>query len=77
MSLSETTIEEVNLLLQFDLSSTQAGIKVHSTARDEMVAAAKRLFDKGLVSQIDGGYLTDLGRETVEHLDAAIRIIGR
>ena len=68
MKFSEEIIDEVNVLSCFDLGSLQSGIKVHSTANDKEIAATKRLFDKGLVSQVDGGYLTDSGREAAEHL---------
>jgi len=40
-----------------------------------MIAAAKRLFDKGLISQNDGGYLTDLGVETAEHAQKMLTIL--
>jgi len=58
---------ELNVLIQFNLDSTLNGIKVHSTAAPEMVAAVKRLFSKGMVSSIDGGYLTSLGYRAAEH----------
>ena len=31
--------------------------------------------EKGLVTQIDGGYLTDLGRSAAEHAQALILIL--
>ena len=74
MILTNELRDEISLLLQFDMSSAQAGLKVHSKAASaESVAAAKRLFDKGLVDHVDGGYLTALGREAAEHLHAACR----
>ncbi|BFM12820.1 TIGR02647 family protein [Simiduia litorea] len=73
MILTNELRDEISLLLQFDMSSAQAGLKVHSKASPESVAAAKRLFDKGLVDHVDGGYLTALGREAAEHLHAACR----
>ena len=75
MALSAQLQDEFNLLLQFDLSSSQAGLKVHSQASSATIEAAKRLYDKGLVDHVDGGYLTALGREAAEHLQAAHRII--
>ncbi|WP_419811940.1 TIGR02647 family protein [Bacterioplanoides sp.] len=60
-------VDELNLLVKFDRhSSLQTGIKVHHDAAPETIAAAQRLFDKGLVSQTDGGYLTDRGVELAE-----------
>lgn len=67
MSFTSSSIEELNLLLQFDSSSSERGIKVHSSARREVIAACSKLFDRGLVSQPDGGYLTDSGIEALSH----------
>ncbi|PMR73819.1 TIGR02647 family protein [Billgrantia endophytica] len=60
-------LEELNILCLFNLDTTQEGIKVHSSAAPEAVAAAARLYDKGLVTQADGGYMTPLGREAAQH----------
>lgn len=73
MILTSELRDEISLLLQFDISSAQAGLKVHSQASPESVAAAQRLFEKGLVDHVDGGYLTALGREAADHLHAACR----
>ncbi len=67
LSFASSTIEELNLLLQFDSSSLERGIKVHSSARPEVIAACQQLFDRGLISQNDGGYLTDAGVEALAH----------
>lgn len=75
MTIRQSLIDEIEVLLQFHLDSTQAGIKIHHDARPGLVEAAQRLYDKGLLSQADGGYLTDLGYETVEHLQHALNII--
>jgi uncharacterized protein (TIGR02647 family) len=56
-------LEELNILCLFNLDTTQEGIKVHSSAAPEAIAAAQRLHAKGLVTQADGGYLTTLGRD--------------
>ncbi|MDW3203683.1 TIGR02647 family protein, partial [Vibrio sp. 1865] len=44
MKYSAEHIAELNLLLQFDLSSAATGIKVHSDASEEMQAAVARLY---------------------------------
>jgi len=75
MALTAELIEEIRLLTHYNLTSIQEGIKVHGSANPEVVSAAKRLFDKGLVSQDDGGYLTDLGIEAAEHAQSAFRIL--
>ncbi len=67
MLFSTEAIEELNLLLQFDSTTLRNGLKVHSTAREEVVAACRSLYAKGLVSQPDGGYLTDEGVAALDH----------
>jgi len=67
MSYSTDNIAELDVLLLYDLSTSQEGIKIHKSADTNKIAAAKRLFDKGFITQVDGGYLTSLGREAAEH----------
>ncbi|MBU2098327.1 MAG: TIGR02647 family protein [Gammaproteobacteria bacterium] len=71
MNLSNELIDEIDLLMKFDLSSARVGLKVHSNADPKVIAAAKRLFSKDLVEHEDGGFLTTLGHEAAEHLQAA------
>ena len=68
-------IAELDVLSRFRLSSTQEGIKVHATADKALASAVRRLYDKGLLTQVDGGYLTDLGREAAEHAQAVLAIL--
>ena len=75
MALTAELIEEIKLLTHYNLASLQEGIKVHGSANPEVIAAAERLFEKGLVSQSDGGYLTDLGVEAAEHAQAVLTIL--
>ncbi|MEW4983438.1 MAG: TIGR02647 family protein [Cycloclasticus sp.] len=70
MKLNQNTLDELNILLQFDLSNTQQGIKIHHDADSNVSNAAQRLFEKGLIDQVDGGYLTTIGRTTAEHAQA-------
>lgn len=67
MRFTPSSLEEVNLLLQFPVATTSTGIKVHSTTRPEVITACRALFDKGLIDQPDGGYLTDAGIEALGH----------
>ncbi|MDX1504899.1 MAG: TIGR02647 family protein [Spongiibacter sp.] len=69
MSLSDHIIQEIRVLAQFNPASVLEGIKVHHDADPEMIAATERLFDKGIITQLDGGYLTDAGIELIKHLD--------
>ncbi len=75
MQFSDQLVAEIRFLTLFNLASHQEGIKVHANAEPIMIAAAKRLFDKGLVSQDDGGYLTDLGIEAAEHAEKLLTIL--
>ena len=59
-------VDELNILIKFK-DSTQEGIKVHKTASPTLIDATERLFDKGMITQKDGGYLTPRGQTTVEH----------
>lgn len=71
MNLSNDLIDEIDLLMKFDLSSARVGLKIHSNADPKAIAAAKRLYNKELVEHEDGGFLTSLGHEVAEHLQAA------
>lgn len=75
MTIKQELVDEIELLLRYNLDSTQEGIKVHHSAREGLVSAIERLYKKGLVDSKDGGYLTDLGHETAEHTQAALRIL--
>jgi len=75
MILTPDLLEEINVLVLFKLDTDMEGIKVHSDAGHAKVAAAKRLFEKGLTSQVDGGYLTSLGRTAGEHAQGLLQIL--
>ena len=75
MPYSSMIIDELKLLSQFNLDTSQAGIKVHSTAEPAFIDAAQRLFEKGLSTQSDGGYLTPLGRTAAEHAQSLLQIL--
>ncbi|UUM29715.1 TIGR02647 family protein [Vibrio japonicus] len=68
-------LAELNLLLQFDISSAATGIKVHNEASEEVQSAVQRLFAKNLCTLPDGGYLTDEGIEVAEHADKILRVL--
>ncbi len=73
---SAETIAELEFLARYDLGSYQAGIKVHHDAPVDIINAAQRLYDKGIITQPDGGYLTDRGIEVAESLQRALESIG-
>ena len=67
--------DELNILARFNLKTTQEGLKIHSSAEANVIDAARRLFDKELITQADGGYLTPLGRTAAEHTQDLLLII--
>lgn len=75
MHYTKEQLAELDILIQYSLDSTQQGIKIHSSADEEKIDAVERLFDKGLVTAIDGGYLTELGRKASEHAQALILML--
>src|SRR5690606_7118012 len=76
MSLTAEEIDDINLLIQYDLANTQAGLKIHQReASATTVATAARLHQRGLTTMDDGGYLTSLGLEAAEHAAALVTIL--
>lgn len=73
---SDALFEEIKLLAKFPEKSQLEGIKIHHTAHPTVITAAQSLFDKGLITQPDGGYLTDSGLETVDHLHHILATLG-
>ena len=75
MSFTSDLVEELNILALYDLSTLEEGIKVHKTAEPAAIAATKRLYEKGLITLSDGGYLTSLGLGAAEHTHALLTIL--
>lgn len=75
MLYTQDIVDELNILVRYNLSTTLEGIKVHKTAAPETIAATKRLYDKGLVTQEDGGYLTSLGHEAAEQAQTVLNLL--
>jgi uncharacterized protein (TIGR02647 family) len=75
MPYTQDLVDEINILVRYNLSTTQEGIKVHKTAAPAIIAATKRLHDKGLITNKDGGYLTNLGREAAEQAQAVLDLL--
>lgn len=75
MPYTSDLVDELNTLIRFDLSCNQQGVKVHKTADAAVIAAAKRLHSKGLLTQVDGGYLTSLGRNAAEHAQTVLALL--
>lgn len=75
MSIDCDLSAELHILGLFNLDTAQEGIKIHKTADVVLVDAMRRLFDKGLVTQVDGGYLTPIGRDAAEHLQVVLGVL--
>lgn len=76
MPYSPEQMHELDVLIRYNLDSSYQGIKVHKTASPEVIEAVRRLHQKGLITQADGGYLTDLGRTAAEHAQTLLLILG-
>ncbi|SJL83259.1 TIGR02647 family protein [Vibrio palustris] len=75
MKFSLEQLDELNLLLHFNLDSAAVGIKVHSDAPNTHQYAIDRLYKKGLCTLPDGGYLTHEGIEAAEQAQRLYRIM--
>ncbi|RAI70331.1 TIGR02647 family protein [Pseudomonas fluorescens] len=75
MSLTPELVAELEILALFNLDSSQEGLKIHQTAAPKAIAAAKRLFEKDLIDQPDGGYLTSLGRDAAQNVQSVLTIL--
>jgi len=76
MPYSPEQMHELDVLIRYNLESSQTvGIKVHKNANPEMIEAVKRLHQKGMITQLDGGYLTDMGRTAAEHAQTLLLML--
>jgi len=75
MKLSTEIVQEMEVLSMFPRESATLGLKIHHDADPGHIAAAKRLFGKGLITLEDGGYLTDLGIEAADQCQAVLSIL--
>ncbi|MDH3762856.1 MAG: TIGR02647 family protein [Gammaproteobacteria bacterium] len=74
MHIDPELIDELNLLRRFSRGGPVA-MDVHDNPDPAIVAAAVRMHEKGLITEPDGGQLTDSGREAVEHLDRLFNLL--
>jgi len=75
MNYTQDNLAELDVLILYDLSNTQKGIKIHKEADTTKIEAAKRLFSKGFITQADGGYLTTLGCEAAEQAQSLFTML--
>jgi uncharacterized protein (TIGR02647 family) len=74
VNVDELFLNELNFLLKFP-DSAMEGLKVHHIADPSIIQAAKQLHEKGLITQEDGGYLTELGQEALETAEQLINLM--
>ncbi|WP_137940064.1 TIGR02647 family protein [Chitinivorax sp. B] len=67
---------ELELLARYSLTSRQQGLKLRADAEASLVAAAERLHQKGLITERDGGYLTEEGFHLAESLQKVLAVLG-
>lgn len=77
MPFSKDQLYEMEILIRFNPKTTLEGIKVHKTAKPEFIEAVQRLYEKKMVTQVDGGYLTDLGREAAEAVQTLLTMLAQ
>ncbi|WP_447594981.1 TIGR02647 family protein [Aquipseudomonas campi] len=75
MAYTPELIAELEILALYNLENVQEGLKVHNNATSKTQGAITRLYEKGLVTQADGGYLTSLGLDAAEHAQALLTIL--
>jgi uncharacterized protein (TIGR02647 family) len=74
MHIGPELIDELNLLRRFSMGGPVA-MNVHDNPDSAVIAAAARLFEKGLITAADGGQLTDSGREAIEHMEHLFNLL--
>ncbi|MGL5812496.1 TIGR02647 family protein [Aeromonas sp.] len=65
---SEDFVNELKILACFDPANMSQGIKLRSDLSPALSLAAERLHSQGMISAVDGGYLTPFGMTMLEHL---------
>lgn len=66
--ISDDFVNELKILACFDPANLSVGIKLRSDMSEALCQAAANLHRQGLISAVDGGYLTPFGMTMVEHL---------
>ena len=74
MHIDPELIDELALLRRFSMGGPVA-MDVHDNPDPAIVAAAERMHEKGLITEPDGGELTDSGREAIEHLEKLFNLL--
>ena len=74
MHIDAELIDELNLLRRFSMGGPVA-MDVHDNPDPAVIAAAQRMFSKGLITAADGGELTPTGHEAIEHMNSLFNLL--
>jgi uncharacterized protein (TIGR02647 family) len=74
MHIDPELIDELNLLKRFSMGGPVA-MNVHDNPDAAVIAAAQRMFAKGLITAADGGQLTDSGHQAIKHMERLFNLI--
>ena len=74
MHIDAELIDELNLLRRFSMGGPVA-MNVHDNPDAAVIAAAQRMFAKGLITAADGGQLTDSGDQAIEHMERLLNLL--
>lgn len=74
MNLDSELINELGLLRRFSRGG-QVAMNVQDNPDPAVIAAAQRMFAKGLITSSDGGQLTDSGHEAVGHMERLLNLL--
>lgn len=74
--ISADFIDAIKLLSCFELDNLQQGIKLHQDCEPTLRQTADRLYQKGILTAADGGYLTPFGMTLREQLQPLINALG-
>jgi len=75
MAYTPDNLAELDVLMLFNPSTRLEGIKIHKTAKPSVISAASRLFERGLITNNDGGYLTELGSQAADHAQSLFTML--
>ena len=75
MSYSPDKLAELHVLMLYSSSAGLEGIKIHKSAEPSVISAARRLYESGFITQVDGGYLTPLGSEAADHAQSLLTML--
>jgi uncharacterized protein (TIGR02647 family) len=74
MHIDSELIDELNLLRRFSMGGPVA-MNVQNSPDPAVIAAAERMFGKGLITAADGGELTASGHEAIEHMNRLFNLL--